>query len=106
MWAQLREALRQVARRRQGWQPDPSAGRVESQSIKTAPPALEVGFEGGKQGKGRKRHLVVDTGGLRIAVVVTAAHPDERLGLMTRLTRYFVGGGKRLRKLGVEGFQG
>ncbi len=36
-------------------------------------------------------------------MVVTAANPDDRLGLMALLTRYFVGGGKRLRKLWGDG---
>jgi putative transposase len=76
---------------------------VDSQSVKTATPATEVGFGGGKQGKGRKRHLLVDTRGLLIAVVVTAANTDDRVGLMVLLTRYFVSGVKRLRKLWVDG---
>jgi putative transposase len=103
VWTQLLEALRQRERRRQGRQPEPSAGSVDSQSIKTATQATEVGFDGGKQVKGRKRHLLVDTLGLLIAVVVTAANIDDRLGLMVLLTRYFVSGVKRLRKLWVDG---
>lgn len=93
--ATLMEALRQSERRRQGRHAEPSAGSVDSQSIKTATQAVEVGFDGGKQGKGRKRHLVVDTLGLLIAVVVTAANTDDRVGLMVLLTRYFVGGVRR-----------
>jgi putative transposase len=48
-WAKLMEALRQGERRRQGRQTEPSAGSVDSQSIKTAAHAAEVGFDGGKQ---------------------------------------------------------
>ena len=103
VWAKLMEALRQCERRRQGRQVEPSAGRVDSQSIKTATQATEVGFDGGKQVKGRKRHLLVDTLGLLIAVVVTAANTDDRVGLMILLTQYFVGGVRRLRKLWVDG---
>jgi putative transposase len=102
-WAKLREALRQCERRRQGRQAEPSAGSVDSQSINTATQATEVGCDGGKQVKGRKRHLWVDTLGLRIAVVVTAANTDDRGGFMVLLTRYLVGGVKRLRKLWVDG---
>ena len=46
---------------------------------------------------------MVDTLGLLIAVVVTAANTDDRVGLMLLLTRYFVGGVRRLRKLWVDG---
>jgi putative transposase len=103
VWAKLMEALRQGERRRQGRQAEPSAGSGESQSIKTATQATEVGFAGGKQVKGRKRPLVVDTLGLRIAVVVTAANTDDRVGFRLRFTRYVVSGVKRLRKLWVAG---
>jgi len=103
VWATLMEALRQLERRRLGRPPEPSAGSVDSQSIKTATQRTEVGFDGGKKVKGRKRHLLVDTLGLIIAVVVTAANTDDRLGLVVLLTRYFAGGIKRLRKLWVDG---
>jgi putative transposase len=106
VWANLMATLRQLERRRQGRQAEPSAGSVDRQSIKTATQATEVGFDGGKQVKGRKRHLLVDTLGLLIAVVVTAANTDDRVGLMVLLTRYFVSGVKRLRKLWVDaGYQ-
>jgi putative transposase len=103
VWAKLMDALRQRERRRQGRQAEPSAGRVDSQSIKTAPQATEVGFEGGKQVKGRKRPLLVATLGLSIAVVVTAANTEDRVGLRVLLAPYFVSGVKRLRKLWVDG---
>jgi len=103
VWAKLLEALRQKERRRHGRRAEPSAGSVDSQSSKTATQATEVGFDGGKQVKGRKRHLLVDTLGLLIAVVVTAANTDDRVGFMLLLTRYFVGGVKRLRKLWGDG---
>jgi transposase len=76
---------------------------VDRQSIKPAPHALEVGFDGGKQGNGRERPLLVDTLGLPIAVVVTAANTDDRGGLRALLTQDFVGGVQRLRNLWVDG---
>lgn len=102
VWVSLMEALRQLERRRVGRQSEPSAGSVDSQSVKTATQGSAVGFDGGKKIKGRKRHLLVDTLGLIIAVVVTAANTDDRLGLVALLTRYFAGGVKRLRKLWVD----
>ena len=97
------EKLRQGERRLQGRQPEPSAGSVDSQSIKTATQPEDVGYDGNKKVKGRKRHILVDTLGLIIAVVVTDARTDDRLGLVELLSEYFADGVKRLRKLWVDG---
>jgi putative transposase len=103
VWAKLMEALRRLERHRQGRQPEPSAGSVDSQSIKTATQGTAVGFDGNKRIKGRKRHLLVDTLGLRLAVVVTAASADDRVGVMILSESYWATGRKRLRKLWVDG---
>jgi putative transposase len=103
LWAHLLERLRQRERRRQGRSPEPSAGSIDSQSIKTATQGSAVGFEGNKKIKGRKRHVLVDTLGLILAVVVTSASADDRVGLMILLESYWATGVKRLRKLWVDG---
>jgi putative transposase len=103
VWAYLMQALRQLERRRLGRQPEPSAGSVDSQSTKTATRSSEVGFDGGKKIKGRKRHLLVDTLGLILAVVVTSASADDRVGLMALVGGYWATGVRRLRKLWVDG---
>src|SRR5918996_728724 len=86
VWASVLEALRQLERRRLGRQSEPSAGSVESQSIKTATHRSEGGFDSGQKIKGRKRQLLVDTLGVSLAVGVTAADRDERLGLVALLS--------------------
>ena len=92
VWARVMETLRQWERRCLGRQPEPSAGSIDSQSIKTATQSEDIGFDGNKKIKGRKRHLLVDTLGVIIAVVVTDASTDDRLGLVELLSAYFADG--------------
>jgi putative transposase len=95
--------LRQVERRCQGRLAEPSAGAIDSPRIKTATQSQEVGCDRHKKIQGRKRHLWVETLGRIVAVVVTAAHVDDRQGLTALLHRYCAPGVTRLRQLWVDG---
>jgi putative transposase len=76
-WDRFLDALRVRVRQAAGRDPQPRVGCIDSQSVKTAAGGEEVGTDGGKKVRGRKRHIAVDTLGLLLAVVVTAANVDD-----------------------------
>jgi putative transposase len=80
VWGRVMDTLRHWERQSQGRLPDPSSCCADSQSIKTATQGTDVGFDRNKKIKGRKRHILVDTPGLVVAVVVTAANRNDRQG--------------------------
>jgi transposase len=70
IWQGLMEELKMQERRRHGRHPEPTAGCIDSQSVKAAmQPTDEIGIDGNKKVKGRKRHVLTDTLGLIMCVV-------------------------------------
>ena len=81
-WERVHDGLRDLVRVRAGRSALPSAAIIDSQSVRGAATvgAATRGFDAGKRVNGRKRHIAVDTSGLLIAVIVTAASIQDRDG--------------------------
>ena len=101
-WRRIHDTLRAAVRRRAGRHKHPTAGCLDSQSVKSTQIPGVRGHDSGKKVTGRTRHILVDTMGLLMIVVVTAASVSDPAGARLLFSR-LGGAGKKLRRIGVDG---
>jgi putative transposase len=102
LWKRIHDTLRALLRKKIGRHKHPTAGCLDSQSVKTTSRGGERGYDKGKNVNGRKRHVLVDTLGLVLVVVVTAASVCDPAGARLLFKRWG-GSCKKLRRIWVDG---
>jgi putative transposase len=86
LWTEINHVLREILRIRSGRSPTPTAAILDSQSVKMGDQRGTRGIDAGKKINGRKRHVLVDTLGLIILALVTAASVQDQDGAKRLLT--------------------
>jgi putative transposase len=79
-WQTIMDTLRRQVRVAAGHEPEPQKAAIDSQTVKGSEAGGARGYDGGKKINGRKRHIIVDTMGLILVVLVTSANVDDGTG--------------------------
>ncbi len=103
-WRRLHDTLRARTRRGAGRHKHPTAGCLDSQSVKTTAEAAPEtrGSDANKRVTGRKRHVLTDTTGLLLVAAVTPANVQDKAGALVAFRR-LGGGAKKLRRVWADG---
>jgi putative transposase len=89
-WEDIHESLVEKVRVKQGKKEEPTVGIIDAQSVKnTLISSEDKGFDAGKKIKGIKRHIIVDTLGLVLAVAIQSASVQDRDGAVDVVTKLF-----------------
>jgi len=102
-WEMINQALRKLEREKRKRQAEPSGAIIDSQSVKTTEAGGVKGFDAGKKVNGRKRHVVVDTVGNLLSVVVNAADTQDRDGAKDAIDKLHADTIASLKKLWADG---
>jgi putative transposase len=89
LWEQIHTHLREHLRQVEGRKRHATAGIIDSQSVKSTECSQERGYDAGKKVNGRKRHVLVDTLGLVLLVLVLPANLQDRDGARQLLEKFF-----------------
>lgn len=102
VWQRINDKLRTQLRQKKGRHKHPTAGCVDSQSVKSTHVPGARGYDAGKKVNGRKRHILTDTEGFILRAKVTVASLSDQAGALL-LRRRWNGACKKLRRLWVDG---